>query len=244
MDINENSTVGEITASNYHFATVFSKYAIDFCCNGNRSIKAVCEEINLNPSELIQDLNTIVSDSSGAQHTPDYNAWSLDMLTNYIEKKHHQYIIEHTPLLQQHLIKINTVHGANHPEITAIQKLFISISDELTIHMKKEELMLFPYIGRMVSAKEEGTTLVQPLFGKVEYPIQVMMAEHDQEGEKFRKIASLSNGFQAPADACNTYRATYAMLKEFEEDLHLHIHLENNILFPKAAALELDVLKN
>lgn len=243
MDINEDSIIGEITASNYLFATVFNKYAIDFCCNGNRSIKAACEEINLNPAELVNELHTALAEVLVDLNMLNYNTWSLDMLTNYIEKKHHQYVTAQAPIILQHLKKINAVHGANHPEIAAIQELFTAISAEMTTHMKKEELMLFPYIRKMVGAKDEGTPLTPPLFGKIELPIQVMMAEHDQEGERFKKIAFLSNDYQAPADACSTYRATYSMLSAFEQDLHLHIHLENNILFPKAAALALAILK-
>ncbi|MNT11953.1 Iron-sulfur cluster repair protein YtfE [compost metagenome] len=130
------------------------------------------------------------------------------------------------------------MHGASHPELFEINQLFIGCAGELAQHMKKEELILFPFIKKMVKASLTDELIEQPHFGTVENPIAMMMHEHDAEGERFRKIALLTNDYTPPADACNTYRVTFAMLAEFEEDLHKHIHLENNILFPAAAVLE------
>lgn len=142
-------------------------------------------------------------------------------------------IQEITPFLH----KVVRVHGNLHPELIEIEQLFKESAGELTAHMKKEELILFPYIRKMVEAQRSGTQVQAP-FGTVHNPIRMMMHEHDSEGERFRKIAALSNNYTPPADACNTYKVTYSLLKEFEEDLHLHIHLENNILFPKSIELE------
>ncbi|MCB0423860.1 MAG: hemerythrin domain-containing protein, partial [Mangrovimonas sp.] len=130
------------------------------------------------------------------------------------------------------------VHGQRHPELFEVNELFIASAGELAAHMKKEELILFPFIKELVKAKLDSHKVSQPSFGTVENPIAMMMNEHDNEGERFRQIAKLTNNYQPPADACNTYRVTYAMLEEFEKDLHLHIHLENNILFPKTINLE------
>jgi regulator of cell morphogenesis and NO signaling len=140
-----------------------------------------------------------------------------------------------------YLNKICEVHGERHPELFEINALFNASVGVLSQHMKKEELVLFPYIQKMVQAKHEGTKIVVPGFGSIENLIRIMEEEHTIEGERFRKIEELSNHYTTPADACNTYRVTIALLKEFEDDLHLHIHLENNILFPKSIKLEKEV---
>jgi regulator of cell morphogenesis and NO signaling len=168
----------------------------------------------------------------------DFKSWPLDLLADYIEKTHHRYVEEKTNVILPFLAKLCKVHGASHPELFEINQLFIGCAGELAQHMKKEELILFPFIKRMVKATLTDELIEQPHFGTVANPIAMMMNEHDAEGERFRKIALLTNDYTPPADACNTYRVTFAMLAEFEEDLHKHIHLENNILFPAAAVLE------
>jgi len=173
----------------------------------------------------------------------DFNSWPLDLLADYIEKTHHRYVEEKTNVLLPFLDKLCKVHGANHPELFRINELFIGCAGELAQHMKKEELVLFPFVKRMVKTKESDGILSQPTFGTVSNPIAMMMNEHDNEGERFREIAELTNNYTPPADACTTYRVTFAMLKEFEADLHKHIHLENNILFPKAVVLEKDFVE-
>jgi regulator of cell morphogenesis and NO signaling len=142
----------------------------------------------------------------------------------------------------QFLDKLCKVHGDRHPELFRIHELFVGCAQELAQHMKKEELMLFPFIRKMVDASITGRPLDQPHFGTVQNPVAMMMHEHDGEGERFREIASLTDNYNPPADACNTYRVTFAMLKEFEEDLHKHIHLENNILFPASVELEKKIM--
>lgn len=132
-----------------------------------------------------------------------------------------------------YLNKVAAVHGDRHPELREVQDLFIGCAEDLTSHMQKEEQVLFPFIRKMAVGDD-----IHAPFGTVQNPINMMMHEHTNEGERFRKIAALTNDYTAPEDACNTYRVTYALLNEFEEDLHLHIHLENNILFPKAIATE------
>ena len=133
-----------------------------------------------------------------------------------------------------YLDKIVKVHGGNHKELSTINELFTESAHELRSHMRKEEMILFPYIRKLVLSK----TYEPPSFGKLEYPIDMMKGEHDMEGERFRLISELSNQYEPPVDACATYRVAFALLKEFEEDLHLHIHVENNILFPRAIELE------
>ena len=223
-------------AEDFRTAAVFSKFNIDFCCKGNRTVTEVCEKQNIDADTLLQNVYDVLqSDSNGSI---DFNSWPLDLLVDYIEKTHHRYVEEKSQVLVAFLDKLCKVHGANHPELFRINELFIGCAGELAQHMKKEELVLFPFVKRMVKTKESDGVLSQPSFGTVSNPIAMMMHEHDNEGERFREIAALTNGYNPPADACTTYKVTFAMLKEFEEDLHKHIHLENNILFPKAVLLE------
>lgn len=240
MNITDKNIIGEVVADDYRTASVFKSYGIDFCCNGNRSIGEACENKQLNTNEVVDKLNT-AREESAAKGT-DYTTWPLDLLADYIEKKHHRYVEQKLVEIKPYLQKIVSVHGDRHPELGQIEELFSQSAGELAKHMKKEELILFPFIRKMVQAKEKGETLKAPQFGSVENPIANMMHEHQDEGERFEKIAALSNNYQLPADGCNTYRVTLALLKEFEDDLHLHIHLENNILFPKAALMEKEMV--
>jgi regulator of cell morphogenesis and NO signaling len=237
------TTIGSIVASNYKAAEVFHSYGIDFCCQGNRTLEDACKEEKLDLDKLISDLEQVTKETDSI--TANYNSWPLDLLVEVIVKKHHKYVEEKIPLIKQFLQKLCDVHGANHPELFEISTLFSDSSDDLTTHMKKEELILFPFIRKLEKAKTEAATPSRsPQFGSVQNPVDMMMEDHAVEGDRFRKINSLSGGYAPPADACNTYRITYEMLKAFEADLHLHIHLENNILFPKSINLERELFKN
>ncbi len=228
--------IGQFVAEDFRTAAVFSNYGIDFCCKGDRTVEEVCSKNKIDIDELLRKLED--AQSSNSQQSIDYKSWPLDLLAEYIEKKHHRYVEEKTPVLRQFLDKLCKVHGQRHPELLEITALFIGCSKELASHMKKEELILFPFIKRMVKAKLESSQIESPQFQTVENPIAMMKDEHEAEGERFRKIVELTNNYTPPADGCNTYQVTFAMLDEFEKDLHLHIHLENNILFPEAIKLE------
>ncbi len=225
--------IGQFVADDFRTAAVFSNYGIDFCCKGDRTVEEVCKKNNIEVEELLGKLLEI--QISNNQQSIDYKSWPLDLLADYIEKKHHRYVEEKAPVLRQFLDKLCKVHGQRHPELLEVTALFIGCAKEMASHMKKEELILFPFIKRMVKAQMEGTKIESPQFTTVENPIALMKHDHELEGDRFRKIA---NNYTPPADACNTYKVTFAMLDEFEKDLHLHIHLENNILFPKAIELE------
>jgi len=227
-----NNIIGKIVADDYRTAAIFQKYGIDFCCQGNRTIEEACEKRGIAPEKVWNELEAIQEDSN--DNAPDYNHWELDRLADHIQEKHHGYVEAAIGQLKPYIDKICKVHGDRHPELFKVQQEFNESAGELTAHMKKEEFILFPYIKKMVKTGEKGN----PHFGTAQNPIAMMEEEHDAEGERFRKISALTNQYTPPADACNTYRVTFALLKEFEEDLHLHIHLENNILFPKAIALE------
>ena len=236
MEFNNNTTIGEIVANDFRTAAVFSKHGIDFCCKGQRSIDEVCEKNNLNQSFLSQELTDVMNNKGG--ESIDYKSWPLDLLADYVEKKHHRYVVEKTPTLIQFLNKLCKVHGAAHPELFEITELFTGSAEDLASHMNKEETILFPFIRLMAEAKSQNRDIATPHFGTVENPVEIMKHEHEVEGDRFRKIAELTNNYTPPADACNTYKVTFAMLDEFEKDLHTHIHIENNIMFPRAMALE------
>lgn len=240
MKIQSNQNIGELVAQDYRSASVFKKYGIDFCCQGNRTINDACTEKLLDVEVVLNDLSDIgnVSNSSGI----DFKSWPLDLLADYIEKTHHRYVEDKSPELISYLDKICEVHGENHTELYEIKDLIQQTVGNLSQHMKKEELVLFPYIRKMEKAKRTGELLQKPSFGTIQNPINQMESEHSAEGDRFRSIETLSNNYTPPADSCNTYRVTFAMLKEFQDDLHLHIHLENNILFPKSILLEKQVL--
>jgi len=236
MQFTEKDIVGEIVARDYRAADVFSGYGIDFCCRGNRTLSEVAQTNNIAVEELLTKLNQIQTGSS--EEKVDYQSWELDLLADYIEKKHHRYVRRRIPEIRKYLEKVVQVHGTQHPELIKIAEHFEATARELQSHMKEEEGILFPHVREMIEAELENETLEKPAFETVQNPIQQFMEEHDQEGVRFREISALSNAYTPPADACNTYRVTYELLKEFEQDLHLHIHLENNILFPRAAELE------
>ncbi|HMW11932.1 MAG TPA: iron-sulfur cluster repair di-iron protein [Chitinophagales bacterium] len=236
MSITKETIIGELVANDYRAASVFKKYKLDFCCQGNRTIGEACELKSVDANALVSDL--IATTQNVEAGAIDFQTWPLDLLADYIQKKHHRYVEEKSLEIKPYLDKICRVHGPHHPELFEINEHFTATAGELAMHMKKEELILFPFIKKMEKAKQEGTGLEMPPFGSVQNPIDMMMHEHTTEGERFRKIEELTNNYNPPAEACNTYRVTFALLKEFEADLHLHIHLENNILFPKAIEME------
>jgi regulator of cell morphogenesis and NO signaling len=233
METTVNTTIGEMVAKDYRAATVFQKFGIDYCCKGNRTLEEATEMKKIDVNAVKAELEKVLN--APAEENMDFNFWPLDLLADYIEKKHHRYVEERIPLLLQYLNKLCKVHGDVHPELFEINRLFNETAGDLTSHMKKEELILFPYIRKMLKKQKDGSSVVSaPHFGTVKNPIKMMMDEHENEGERFEKISTLTDNYNPPADACNTYRVTYALLDEFEKDLHKHIHLENNILFPKS----------
>lgn len=244
MEINESSIIGKLVAEDYRLSSVFDKYGIDFCCNGNISLQQASEDANVEISEIISALQNVLIKTDQQVDIQDFDHWSLDRLADYIEKKHHKYITEQITIIEPYLKKIKEVHGEKHPELSIIEGLFKQSAGELTMHMKKEELMLFPFIKRMAKAKSDNLTIQRPGFGSIKNPIDVMMMEHLNEGDVFKEINTLSDGFKVPEDGCNTYGLTLYLLKLFEQDLHIHLHLENNILFPKAIELEKELFLN
>lgn len=236
MNITPDRTIGSIVAEDLRTAPVFTAHGIDFCCQGGRTLREACAAQGLDPGALEGELAAALT--RGPAPKDDPGTWDLTRLADHIEQVHHRYVAERTPVLQRYLRTLGQVHGAHHPELFDIARTFDACAAAMAAHMKKEELILFPFIKRLERAKADGTAPPVPPFGTVGNPVRAMMHEHDDEGERFRHIARLSNGYAPPPDGCATYRAAFALLQEFEQDLHLHIHLENNILFPKAVTLE------
>jgi regulator of cell morphogenesis and NO signaling len=240
MEYNYQKKVGEVVADDFRAAAVFQKYGIDFCCKGNISIDEACEINHIMTEDVMRELKLLLSADNN--QPVDYKSWNANFLVDFIVGKHHRYVEEKTPVILTYLAKLCDRHGARHPELYEINRLFSESSAALAQHMKKEELILFPRIRNIAASVSGSRQDVTVPSGMVQQPIEMMMDEHDAEGERFKRIDTLTNHYQPPADACTTYKVTYAMLQEFENDLHLHIHLENNILFPKAVEMEKEMM--
>jgi regulator of cell morphogenesis and NO signaling len=233
------TTVGQIAATDFRKALVFKKFGLDFCCKGNKPLKLACEEKGLDIKEIENELLNVEQYNS-ARSLP-YKDWDLDFLAEYIVQTHHSYINKLMPEISAYALKVSKVHGNLHPELVEINKLVEDLFEELKNHMLKEELILFPYIIQMAEYKNNTATRPEARFGEVQNPVGMMESEHDLAGDLMLKINRLSHQYTVPEDACASYTMLYSMLAEFEQDLHLHIHLENNILFPKAIELENEI---
>ncbi|MBI3141626.1 MAG: iron-sulfur cluster repair di-iron protein [Bacteroidetes bacterium] len=228
-----NTKVSKIVAKNFKTAKVFSAYGIDFCCNGGIPLSDACAQKSVNLQEVVAQLEVALAQPQSV----DYQAMDMSALADHIVSVHHGYVNQTMPILRAYLDKLARVHGERHPELHQIRDLFEETVGNLTMHMKKEELILFPYIQAMCRALENGTELPSSHFGHINNPIHMMQDEHEVEGARLREIAAITNNYTCPPDGCQTYRVAFAVLDEFEKDLHTHIHLENNILFPRALEL-------
>lgn len=232
-------TLAEIVTDNIRSAIIFEEAGLDFCCKGKRSLKDACAEKNIDVQKIVNELVNLSNTSNGAQNIND---WQLDFLVDYIMNNHHQYVRRMIPVISLHTDKVASVHGKNHLETLQIADLFLAVREELEGHMMKEERVLFPQIKQMVLNQKENSQYFPPPFGTIQNPIRMMEFEHTNAGDALQQIRELSNNYSYPEDACSTFKALYSELKEFEEDLHKHIHLENNILFPKAIELEAELM--
>lgn len=232
----QDETLGEIVAKDLRKAQVFKKFGIDFCCGGKKTVKEACAEKGLDTTKVEQELQQ--ADKLPATRPLAYGDWSLDFLADYIVNTHHQYVLKTLPDLRHYAEKVRNVHGSHHAELFRIHELVEEINAELLGHMVKEEKVLFPYIKELVNATNGVKPLHAAHFGTVQNPINMMEMEHELVGKNLEEIRQLSHNYLLPEDACASYNLLYRMLDEFEEDLHLHIHLENNILFPKALEME------
>jgi regulator of cell morphogenesis and NO signaling len=238
MQISSQSPIGSVVAANYNTASIFKQAGIDYCCNGQQSIEEACRALSLDTDWLLSQLNEVLEAGRSTAPATDYASWPPDLLADYIEKMHHRYVRAQIPTILPLLEKINLVHAPRHPELSTIKALFETVAAELLQHLSREEQILFPYIRKLVYRQTNRTEDPGRSQAFVQHPVRVMMQEHDEAGELFRRINTLSNNYTVPGDACNSYKAAFKALEDFEQDLHLHIHLENNILFPAAIQLE------
>lgn len=234
------ATMGEMVAEDFRKAEVFRKYGLDFCCGGKITVQKACEKKGIDYKAVERDLE-MLNKNTGSRNE-NFNEWELDFLCDFIVNNHHKYVSDSLPMLLEYSAKVARVHGEAHPETIDIAHFFKNVAEELMSHMPKEENVLFPYIKQLVTAKKSGTKVQRPSFGSIVNPINTMEAEHLAAGDDLERVHELSDNYQPPASACNTYRVLYAKLAEFEKDLHQHIHLENNILFKKAIELEKEVM--
>jgi len=242
MDRFKNSTLKSIVTDDYRAAAVFEKFSLDFCCGGGITIDQACSEKMLDPALVYAELGELENISNG--NTPRFSAWLLDELVDYIVNVHHRYVREAIPVLAAHTQKVAMVHGERHPEVVTIARHFEAVARDMTAHMMKEEHVLFPYIKNLVTAKRNGRPFQLPPFGGAYNPIRMMETEHQAAGDEMSAVRDLTNNYVLPDDACTTYRVTFQELQQFEEDLHRHVHLENNILFPKTIVLEEELMSS
>lgn len=236
MTANLDRSVREIVTEDFRAAAVFERLGIDFCCSGQRSLGEACRERDINPSDVLREVNAVCDRKD--QTTPRYADWSPDALVAYIVRNHHWYVRRVLPSLVAFTRRLAASHGASRPELKEIATVFAGVAAEMTAHMDKEEKVLFPYIDRLAMATLLGEPAPAPAFGSIAIPIEHMEHEHEAAGHAMARIRGLTHDYDLPVDACPTYRACFRELEAFEHDLHVHVHLENNVLFPKARALE------
>jgi len=230
-------TVGEIAAENPSSVRVFERYGIDYCCGGKVSLDEACRSRGIGSAELQAELEQASAAKTGRER--DFAAAPLSLLIDHILGTHHVYLKSELPRLELLLGKVLAAHRATHADsLVALKRTYDGLHAELDAHMAKEEMVLFPLIKGMEAAQQAGRRAPAAHCGSVNNPIRVMVHEHDNAGHALESMRQATGNFALPADACNTYRALFSGLQELEADLHQHIHLENNILFPRAAVLE------
>lgn len=238
MEIDARKTVKEIVVAMPTSAEVFEQLGIDYCCGGDKRLDEACRGAGLEVQTVAQALAAAGNTAQSQGETIDWSGQSLANLMNHIVETHHTFCRQEVARLEPLLDKVIQAHGAAHPELRRIKTLFSGLSKELLMHLTKEEQTLFPYISRMEESVTQGIPFPRPAFGTVQNPVRMMVLEHDNAGAAFHEMRNLSGGYQLPPDGCNSYRALYHGLKSFESDMHQHVHLENNILFPRAVAME------
>jgi regulator of cell morphogenesis and NO signaling len=237
MAIATTKTVGELAVEIPNATREFEKLGIDYCCGGSRTLDEACAEAKISVDEALDRLQksmTAAPRSTGQ----DWQNQLLADLIGHITSTHHVFVREECPRIEALAAKVVSVHGKNHPELLQVQELFSALAEELRVHLMKEEQVLFPYVSRMEESVLSGEPVPPAMFGTVVNPVRMMMQEHDGAGDVLRSLRTVTKDYTLPEDACISYRTLYQALQGFEADLHQHIHLENNILFPRAVAME------
>jgi regulator of cell morphogenesis and NO signaling len=233
-------TIGSIAAGDLRKAAVFQKFGLDFCCGGRKTLQEACAEAGVAVEKVQAELQECGSQPLKASE--DFNSWDLDFLADYIVNVHHRYVTESAPALNDLSWRISQHHGNAHPELHPIGQHVTALLSEMRHHQVKEEKVLFPFIRQLVQCRKENKSAGNPPLGTVESPVQTMVDEHDSVARHLHAIESLSDNFQVPEDGCQSYRLYFQKLQELDTDLHQHIHLENNILFPKSIELEKELI--
>jgi regulator of cell morphogenesis and NO signaling len=237
MTLTTTRTVRDYAIETPQTIPVFEKLGIDYCCGGNRPLGEACTAANLNLDEVLKQIETAVAEPARPSDR-ELRSGSLSELIAHIVRTHHVYVRTQIPEVERLTDKVYSKHGENHPELAKIRNVFHDLGQELMTHLMKEENILFPYVERMedsVIGREPG---LPPPFGTVQNPVRMMEHEHDVAGIALRSLRETTGNYAPPADACTSFRALYTALENFEKDLHQHIHLENNVLFPKAVEME------
>ena len=237
MTITATKRVGEIVAETPSCAREFEAMGIDYCCGGNRTLSEACTQLNVSVDETLARLQKSAAQATSAEDK-NWQALPLADLIAHINSTHHVFVRSECPRILALIAKVVGVHGKNHPELLTLQAIFAALSEELQVHLMKEEQILFPYVLRMEESVIASEIAPPAMFGTVMNPIRMMMQEHDGAGDALRSLRSAAGDYSVPEDACISYQTLYQALQDFEKDLHQHIHLENNILFPRASAME------
>jgi|ERR1035437_9799960 regulator of cell morphogenesis and NO signaling len=237
MTIATTKTVGEIAVEMPSATREFEKLGIDYCCGGSRTLGEACAEANISVDEALARLEESLT-SAQTEASQDWHKPLLADLIAHITTTHHVFVREESPRIEALAAKVVGVHDRNHPELLQVQEIFSALAAELSVHLMKEEQILFPYVLRMEESPLAGEPVPPAMFGTVVNPVRMMMQEHDGAGDSLRALRTITNDYKIPEDACISYRTLYQALQGYEADLHQHIHLENNILFPRAVAME------
>jgi regulator of cell morphogenesis and NO signaling len=227
-------TIREIALEMPQTIRVFEDFKIDYCCGGRRPFAEACENAGVDPNALSDKLATALS---GNQDDRPENLTASELI-DYIIAKHHVFTVDEIGRLTALMYKVCDRHGEQHKELFQLREIFEEMADDMLLHMRKEEGMLFPYIKRLEGAAENNSVPMMPPFGTVRYPIQMMMQEHDTAAEQFREMRKVTASYTLPPEACPSFKGLYVGLQDLEKDLHQHVHLENNVLFPCAEGLE------
>lgn len=235
MQINpETKSVGELALEVPNAISILEKWQIDYCCKGGRSIAEACSDAGVPVTDLMKE----IGDERKTDETRQWQNETLTALQTYIVDTHHAFTRDILETVRQLAGKVAMRHGPRHPEVMAVQKIVHDMYGDLIPHMLKEEQVLFPYVAQMEAARGRGEEPPTPFFGTVRNPVRMMMAEHDAIGGMLAELRHTTNDYKLPEDACLSFRALYERLSDIEQDLHQHIHLENNLLFPRAASME------
>jgi regulator of cell morphogenesis and NO signaling len=238
MTINAMSTVRDLAIALPGATRIFERAGIDYCCGGSRTLADACLTFRVPLDEIVRSLEAAGHDSQSGDEIIGWQGESLTALSAHIIETHHAFTKQELLRLEKLLDKVCSRHGENHSELNRLRELFHMLKDELIPHMLKEEQVLFPYVARMEEAVAAGGDIQPPFFVTVRNPVRMMTTEHDTAGELLREMRAATGNYGVPADACISYQTLYQALAELEADLHQHIHLENNILFPRAVEME------